>query len=74
MRKSCIYPAIVTALLVLAMNAAQADKLGNTQTHFNIGSQSTGAGAGKISQNAFVGSLALNPQPLPPGLRQQRWF
>jgi hypothetical protein len=35
----------VTLLLVLAMNAAQTDKLGNTQTHFNIGSQSTGTGA-----------------------------
>ncbi len=72
MRKSCIYPAIVTALLVLAMNAAQADKLGNSQAHFTIGSQSSGAGAGKIRQNAFVGPRALNPQPLPPGLRQQR--
>ena len=74
MRESCTDPAMVTPLLVLAMNAAQADKLGNTQTHFNIGSQSSGAGAGKISQNAFVGPRALNPQPLPPGLRHPRWF
>jgi hypothetical protein len=74
MRKTCVYPAIVTALLALAMNAAQADRLRDTQPHLSIGSQSTGAGAGKIRFNDLTGSHELNPQPLPPGLRHPRWF
>ena len=83
MRKTCIHSAIAGALLVLAMNAAQADTLhiganpmgsGWGSGKFStVGSQTGGAGSGRITQNAFVGPHALNPQPLPPGLRRPLW-
>ena len=82
MRKTCLCSAIAAALLVLAMNAAQAETvhLGTNATGgggagkvSSVGSQTSGLGSGKITESAVIGPRALNPQPLPPGLRRPLW-
>jgi hypothetical protein len=83
MRKTYVYSAIAAALLALAINGAQAETVhlgtnamgggGGAGKISSIGSQSSGLGSGRITQNAFVGPHALNPQPLPPGLRRPLW-
>jgi hypothetical protein len=83
MRKTCAYSAIATALLALAMNAAQAETAhlgtnamaggGGTGKISSVGSQTSGLGSGKITQSTVIGPRALNPQPLPPGLRRPVW-
>ena len=83
MRKTCLYSAIAGALLVLAMTTAQAETAhlganamgggGGAGKVSTVGSQTSGLGSGRITQNAFIGPRALNPQPLPPGLRRPLW-
>jgi len=60
--------AVAAAALILpfVLGSARAD---NTK-HTTIGSQTGGAGAGKIRQKSNVPPQPLNPQPLPPGYRQ----
>jgi len=83
MRKTCVHSAIATALLVLAMNGAQAETVhlgtnamgggGGAGKISSVGSQTSGLGSRRITQSTLIGPRALNPQPLPPGLRRPLW-